>query len=278
MLPSARRMAELEAEVRAGGRTPALAVDEIVSLMRAQATRRRGRLGVSASLIAGAGAAPDAEPQGRTTVLITGFGPFPGVPVNATMRLLPELARARRAALSRRALRRRGAADRMGGRRRGASSGCWPRSQPDLALHFGVSSRARGFEIEQRAQQRLLGRAGCRRRCCPSRAAVARRRAPSTCAASLPVQHIVARLRRRGIPAFASRDAGAYLCNAALYHSLVCAQRRAGPPRRLRAHPGHPRPPRRAQPRPHGGLPADLGAGAGRRPGDSGRVPWTGAL
>src|SRR5262249_61835615 len=33
-----------------------------------------------------------AEAQARTSVLITGFGPFPGVPVNATMRLLPELA------------------------------------------------------------------------------------------------------------------------------------------------------------------------------------------
>ena len=42
-------------------------------------------------------------------------------------------------------------------------------------------------------------------------------------AASLPVQHIVTRLRRLGIPAFVSRDAGGYLCNATLYHSLGCA-------------------------------------------------------
>jgi pyroglutamyl-peptidase len=42
--------------------------------------------------------------------------------------------------------------------------------------------------------------------------------------ASLPVRHVVARLRRLRIPAFASRDAGAYLCNAALYRSLVCAK------------------------------------------------------
>jgi pyroglutamyl-peptidase len=34
----------------------------------------------------------------RTTVLMTGFGPFPSVPENATMRLVPALAeRARRA-------------------------------------------------------------------------------------------------------------------------------------------------------------------------------------
>ena len=49
--------------------------------------------------------------------------------------------------------------------------------------------------------------------------------------ASLPVQHIVARLRARGIPAFVSRDAGGYLCNATLYHSLGCA--RDAPGRRV---------------------------------------------
>ena len=30
--------------------------------------------------------------DGRTTVLLTGFGPFPSVPVNATMMLVPRLA------------------------------------------------------------------------------------------------------------------------------------------------------------------------------------------
>ncbi len=50
-------------------------------------------------------------------------------------------------------------------------------------------------------------------------------------AASLPVQHIVSRLRRRGIPAFVSRDAGGYLCNATLYHSLACG--RDAPGRRV---------------------------------------------
>jgi pyroglutamyl-peptidase len=45
---------------------------------------------------------------------------------------------------------------------------------------------------------------------------------------SLPVQHIVARLRVRGIPAFVSRDAGGYLCNATLYHSLGRAREAPG--------------------------------------------------
>jgi pyroglutamyl-peptidase len=40
---------------------------------------------------------------------------------------------------------------------------------------------------------------------------------------SLPVPHLVLALKRRGIPAYASRDAGVYLCNAVLYHSLQMA-------------------------------------------------------
>ena len=54
---------------------------------------------------------------------------------------------------------------------------------------------------------------------------------PEILRASLPVNYIVGRLRRRGIPAFASRDAGGYLCNATLYHSLATA--RAQPGRRV---------------------------------------------
>jgi len=50
---------------------------------------------------------------------------------------------------------------------------------------------------------------------------------------SLPVQHVVARLRCLGIAAFVSRDAGTYLCNAALYHSLASAKVAAKAGRRV---------------------------------------------
>src|SRR5262245_5688572 len=157
----------------------------------------------------------------RTTVLITGFGPFPGVPVNATMRLVPELAQA--------------AARRFAGVHiaTGLLATQWataPRRleallaeiDPDLVLHFGVSSRARGFEVEARA----------RNACTPSPDAAGalppgvavRDGGPDYLAASLPVRHIVAQLRRRGIPVFVSLDAGGYLCNATLYHSLGSAR------------------------------------------------------
>src|SRR5262245_29794846 len=155
--------------------------------------------------------------RARTTVLITGFGPFPGVPVNATMRLVPELVRTGahlhpdvRILSEILATEWAAAPQRL--------EPLLAEARPDLVLHFGVSSRARGFEIEARARNACTqspDAAGA----LPAGAAVQEGGAEHL-ATSLPVQHIVTRLRLRGIPAFVSRDAGGYLCNATLYHSL----------------------------------------------------------
>jgi pyroglutamyl-peptidase len=169
-----------------------------------------------------------ARSRAATRVLITGFGPFPGVPVNASMPLLAELAaRAPRlfpgvhltaAVIATEWLAAPQRLERL-----------LAESRPDVALHFGVSPRARGFELELRA----------RNACCAvpdaSGALPLGDKCDADCAehlpVSLPVRYIVQRLRRLGIPAFLSRDAGAYLCNAALYHSLRLA--RAAPGRRV---------------------------------------------
>ncbi len=166
--------------------------------------------------------------QARTAVLITGFGPFPGVPVNATMRLLPELARVAAknfpdVRFDAEVLPTEWAA----GPRR--LERLLAEARPDLALHFGVSARARGFEIESRAHNVCAAQPDASG-VLPVGLAI-RDGGAEHLPASLPVQHIVMRLRRRGIPAFVSRDAGAYLCNAALYHSLSCA--RDAPGRRV---------------------------------------------
>jgi pyroglutamyl-peptidase len=162
-----------------------------------------------------------------TRVLITGFGPFPGVPVNASMPLLAELAarvprlfpvRLTTAIIPTEWLDAPQRLNRL-----------FSESRPELALHFGVSSRARGFELEMRA----------RNACAAAPDASGALPLGDTCDAggaehlpvSLPVRYIAGRLRRIGIPAFLSRDAGAYLCNATLYHSLRLA--RAAPRRRV---------------------------------------------
>ena len=165
----------------------------------------------------------------RTGVLITGFGPFPGVPVNATMELLPRLARLAPICFpdvrfTFEVLPTEWAA---GPRRLHL---LLQEVAPDLALHFGVSPRARGFEVEQRARNARAvtpDASGA----LPAGAAVCV--GPEYLPASLPVRHIVARLRRLGIAAFVSRDAGTYLCNAALYHSLASAKDAAKAGRRV---------------------------------------------
>jgi pyroglutamyl-peptidase len=168
---------------------------------------------------------PMAAGDYRTTVLITGFGPFPGVPANASMRLLPQLAKAAPKLFP----DVRFAVDVLpteweAGLRR--LQRLLDEVRPDLALHFGVSSRARGFEIELRARNACAatpdagGGLPASHMLLPGGA--------DYLPASLPVRHIVARLRRMRVPAFASRDAGAYLCNAALYRSLMCAKDSAG--------------------------------------------------
>ena len=166
----------------------------------------------------------NASASGRTTVLLTGFGPFPSVPANATSILVPRLAEAARAqfpgiVFETRTLPTEWAAgiDHL--------DGCYREIAPSVALHFGVSSRARGFEIEARGRNRLAylpDAAGV----FPS-APVLRMNGQEFLASTVPVSAIVSRLRRRGIPAYISRDAGTYLCNAALYSALDIARRGA---------------------------------------------------
>jgi pyroglutamyl-peptidase len=143
------------------------------------------------------------------------------VPVNATMALVPELA-----GLAARHFPDVGvfaevlATEWVAGPQR--LDLLLAQTDPDIALHFGVSARARGFEIEARACNLRAASPDAAGALPP--AAHVRVGAPEHLRASLPAARIVTRLRLRGIPAFVSRDAGGYLCNATLYHSLACAR------------------------------------------------------
>ena len=143
--------------------------------------------------------------------------------------------------------------------------------RPDLALHFGVSGRARGFEIETRACNRCAVSPDASGALPPARAI--HEGGAAHVGAGLPVQYLVARLRRRGIPAFVSRDAGEYLCNATLYHSAQPRARGEWPARRLHPCAGDAGAARRREPRSLRRLRAHVAAGRGRRAGDIGRLP-----
>lgn len=161
----------------------------------------------------------------RQSILLTGFGPFPGIATNASAELVGRLAAS--------------AGKRLAGYTvHGAILPTEWRDgplrltrlldelEPVLALHFGVSSHTDGFAIEMRG----------RNACSSSPDAVGEHphsslvleHGPDSLPATLPVHHIVARLRRKGLPARVSRDAGGYLCNALLYHSLTHARRHPG--------------------------------------------------
>jgi pyroglutamyl-peptidase len=148
-------------------------------------------------------------------VLVTGFGPFPGIPYNASASLVRGLADAAPApgleiatviipvvwASAREAAREAAA-----------------QFAPHAILHFGVAKRAAGFEVEARA----FNRSGLKE----DHAGIVRASRPLVRAgrpalsSTLPAAALVRALRKNGYPATVSRDAGRYLCNALFYWSL----------------------------------------------------------
>jgi pyroglutamyl-peptidase len=156
----------------------------------------------------------------RPTVLLTGFGPFPGVPLNASGLLVRKLA-----PLARRQYpHNRFVAAVLPTEWRRAPvrvAKLHLRCAPILALHFGVASGARDIRLEALAQN------ACR----PSRDAAELLPLASSLAAGGPdsrratidVPAIARALSARDIPCSVSEDAGGYLCNAVLYQSLAAS-------------------------------------------------------
>ncbi|HXF53453.1 MAG TPA: pyroglutamyl-peptidase I [Hyphomicrobiaceae bacterium] len=155
------------------------------------------------------------------TLLITGFGPFPGYPSNASGLLAHAVAD--RAARCLPGCRVRAATlptEWIAGPMRLAQLDAELR--PALAIHFGISRRARGFVIECRARN-IAARAADAIGALPPGGRIVPD-GPETLSSTLPAGRILARLRRLGVPAALSQDAGSYLCNAILYHSLAAAR------------------------------------------------------
>lgn len=162
----------------------------------------------------------------RGTLLLTGFGPFPGMPENESARLVPKLAHL---------AARRFSAHRVVARilptewERGLEllEKLYARERPKVALHFGVSERATGFVIETRAhnyRKPVADAAGS----LPIKPHVCEG-APQVLPAGWPVEEIVSRLLALGLPASTSDDAGGYLCNAVLFRSLQLANTATAP-------------------------------------------------
>jgi pyroglutamyl-peptidase len=159
------------------------------------------------------------------TILITGFGRFPGSAVNPSGLVAARLVRRRRPALAgtRRVAHvfatRYDAVDRE-------LPALLKREKPDIVVMFGVATRARAVRVEQRARNRiaLFPDAGGHR---PATRTIARRREATR--NPLPVARLVGAARTVGVAASPSRNAGTYLCNYVYWRALEAAARPDGP-------------------------------------------------
>ena len=144
------------------------------------------------------------------TLLITGFGPFPGAPYNPTIRLVERLTKLQRPAL---------ADVRIVGHVFETSYAAVDRDvpallashKPDALLMFGLAARTKYIRIETRARNALA--------LLPDASGAVLRRgtiAPGDALDRMmpaPHRRLLAAARSAGMPVRLSRDAGRYLCN-----------------------------------------------------------------
>jgi|SRR6185369_11312402 len=159
-----------------------------------------------------------------TTILVTGFGPFPGAPVNPTGPLVRALARAVR-------LPRVKLVPHLFETSYAAVDRDLPpliaQHKPDMLLMFGLATRARLVRVETFARNvvgvtlDVSGKTLQRRTIVPG--------GPAT--RPLPVRghDLLKALRAAQVPAMLSRDAGGYLCNYLCWRATEVAAAVDGP-------------------------------------------------
>jgi len=145
-----------------------------------------------------------------TTILLTGFGPFPGAPFNPTAPLVKRLARLRRPVLADIRIVPHVFATSYAAVDRELPQ-LVARHRPDALLMFGLAPRTRFIRIETRARNVLAilpDVSGASRR---SGAIAAGE--PQALTMPAPARRLLAAARAARLPAALSRDAGRYLCN-----------------------------------------------------------------
>jgi len=160
-------------------------------------------------------------------ILVTGFGSFPGAPVNPTVALLDRIKRARRPALADLRIATHVFATRYATVDRELPA-LIAREAPDAIVMFGVATKAKRLRLELIARNRaseLLPDAGGAK---PAMAAITHG-APSWRAGRFSVHRLLAAARSAGVRPILSRNAGAYLCNYAYWRALEAAARADGP-------------------------------------------------
>ena len=160
------------------------------------------------------------------TILVTGFGPFPGAPFNPTGPLVERLARLRRLALANEKFVLHIFPTSYAAVNRDLPK-LIERHKPDALLMFGLAPRARTLRIETRARNTVS--------LLPDAGGIALRRltiaagGPAALAMPAPAHRLLAAVRAAGVPATLSRDAGRYLCNYLCWRAAEAAGKKGGP-------------------------------------------------
>jgi pyroglutamyl-peptidase len=143
-------------------------------------------------------------------VLVTGFEPFPGAPVNPTEWLVGALRREPPAGDGIAAFRAEVLPVdyvKVGPR----LSEIGREFRPDIAIHFGLAAECSGFRLERVARNSFAGARADNAGAMPEARAICD--GPETLPSGLPLDAIRDALAAAGLPVEWSDDAGAYLCN-----------------------------------------------------------------
>jgi len=151
------------------------------------------------------------------TILVTGFGPFPGAPFNPTQILVNRLSRIRRVKMRivpHVFVTSYAAVDRE-------LPALIAKYEPDALLMFGLHGRAKTLRLETLARN-ALGRIRDAAGATPKGRSIVVGAANARMAS--PAVRFVRAAIRAGVPAIASRDAGQYLCNYLCWRATEAAR------------------------------------------------------
>jgi pyroglutamyl-peptidase len=161
------------------------------------------------------------------TILLTGFGPFPGAPFNPTGPLIRRLARVRRPAFAEVRLVTHvfptsyRAVDRE-------LPELLSRLKPDAVLMFGLAARTPHIRVESRARN-ALSSLTCDAEGQLSFGTSIVAGGPAALAFPPFTKKLVLAARAARVPARLSRDAGNYLCNYLCWRAIEAAAKPCGP-------------------------------------------------
>ena len=162
-----------------------------------------------------------------TRILITGFGPFPGAPVNPTERIVAGILRARRPNLAAHEIATHVFATSYAAVDRDLPA-LLKKHRPDILIMFGLAARTKHLRIEMLARNRRSALHPDQEGVVASSLAIENGEL-SAARGRAPFARLLGAARENGIHARLSRDAGRYLCNYVYWRALEATTKKDGP-------------------------------------------------